>query len=54
MTGAPLPYIPDVVQEPLYRAEAWGLELSDDVLQARDYIQWFTAINYRRRGSLFN
>lgn len=39
--------------EPLYREEATGLELSADVLQTQDYIQWFVATNYGQEPSLF-
>lgn len=39
--------------EPLYRIDAHGLDLSDDVLATTDYIQWFVAHNYRVEPSLF-
>lgn len=48
-----LPQIRGTIQEPLYRAEAWGLELSDDVAQAESYIQWFVATNYAVEPTLF-
>lgn len=48
-----LPRISGTIQEPLYRAEAHGLELSDDVAQAQNYIQWFVSVNYRVEPTLF-
>lgn len=43
----------DTLLHTLYNAESHGLELSYEVLDARDYIQWFVSINYARHGSLF-
>lgn len=37
----PLPRIPDVDQEPMYRAEATGAELSNDYVVFEQYMQWF-------------
>jgi hypothetical protein len=43
---AKLPRVPDVIQEPLYRAEATGLELSDDYVQFESYMEWFFRMAY--------
>lgn len=45
--------MPDTLLHPLFTEEATGLELSNQVLDARDYIQWFVSINYARRNTLF-
>lgn len=52
--NAELPRIPNVVQEPLYRAEAHGLELSEDVRQTTHYLQWYVFANYPVTDSLFS
>lgn len=41
-----IPRIRNVQLEPLYRAEAFGLELSEDVLQTNAYLNWFMQTNY--------
>lgn len=48
-----LPSIHGAVQEPLYRVDAHGLDLSDDVGQAQNYIQWFISVNYAMEPTLF-
>lgn len=43
----------DTLLHTLYHVNSRGLETSYNVLDARDYIQWFVANNYTRRDSLY-
>lgn len=48
-----MPNLIDTQLLPLYREDATGLELSEDVVDTIDYIQWFVAVNYPRKDTLF-